>query len=34
VDEYERRFGGHPPGQRVSLSIAPWHQGARLLLTF
>lgn len=32
--EYERRFGGLPAGQRVSLGIVPWHQGARLVLRF
>ena len=32
--EYERRFDGGPPAQRVSFSIAPWNQGARLLVRF
>jgi len=32
--EYERRFGGAPPASRVSFTIAPWRQGARIVLTF
>jgi hypothetical protein len=34
LTEYEQKFGGLPPAQRVSLSIAPWQQGARLLVRF
>ncbi len=34
LTEYERRFGGAPPANRVSFTIAPWRQGARILLTF
>jgi hypothetical protein len=32
--EYERRFGGAPPANRVSFTVAPWRQGARIILTF
>jgi hypothetical protein len=32
--EYEQKFGGSPPAQRVSFSIAPWNQGARVLVRF
>ena len=32
--EYEQKFGGSPPPQRVSFSIAPWNQGARVLVRF
>jgi len=32
--EYEQKFGGSAPAQRVSFSIAPWNQGARVLVRF
>ena len=34
LTEYEQKFGGLPPAQRVSFSIAPWQQGARFLVRF
>ena len=32
--EYEQKFGASPAAQRVSFSIAPWNQGARVLVRF
>jgi hypothetical protein len=34
LTEYEQKFGGLPPAQRVSFSITPWQQGARFLVRF
>jgi len=34
LTDYEQKFGGLPPAQRVSFSIAPWNQGARVLVRF
>jgi hypothetical protein len=32
--DYEQKFGASPPPQRVTFSIAPWNQGARVLVRF
>ena len=34
LEEYRQRFDGSTSGQRVSFSIAPWHNGARIQLKF